>query len=177
MGRKYGLNFRLVERNDAAFIVSLRTNERLGRFLHPTSNDVSQQAAWIDKYKEREKTGTDYYYIFENDNGVPLGVSRLYDICENDYTVGSWIFSAKAPFGSAIIGDIIVREIGFTELKKSKCLFDVRKGNTNVIKYHIRYKPTKRGEDDLNYYYEIDQETFNIGKRIYLNLLQIGGNN
>jgi hypothetical protein len=55
--------------------------------------------------------------------------------------------------GTAILGDIIVREIGFNELKKLKCLFDVRKGNTNVIKYHARYNPEKIGEDELNYYY------------------------
>lgn len=173
MRRKYGLYFRLVEKEDSEFIIGLRTIDKLARFLHPTSKDVSQQIAWIKKYKEREKAGTDYYYIFINEKGIKLGVSRLYDIQNNDFTVGSWIFSPTAPFGSSILGDIIAREIGFTELKKTKCLFDVRKENINVIKYHKKYNPTKIGEDELNYYYEINQEAFDKGKRIYLYLLHI----
>lgn len=174
MKAKYGLFFRLVEKEDAEFIVRLRTIERLARFLHPTSNDISRQITWIEKYKERENAGTDYYYIFESEK-IKIGVSRLYDIHDNEFTAGSWIFSPTAPFGSSILGDITSREIGFSELGKSKCLFDVRKGNRNVINYHARYNPTKIGEDETNYYYEIDQKTFDKGKRVYLRLLHIPG--
>ena len=173
MRNKYGLHFRLVEKDDAEFIVKLRTTERLARFLHPTSNDISQQKVWIDKYKKREIAGTDYYYIFENEKNNKIGVSRLYDIKNGSFTVGSWIFSPTAPFGASILGDIIVREIGFIELDKPKCLFDVRKGNVNVINYHKRYSPVMIGEDEENYYFEIDKKTFDEGKRIYLRLLHI----
>ena len=169
--KKYGLFFRLVEKEDAEFIIELRTIDKLARFLHPTSKDISHQIAWIEKYKDREKAGTDYYYMFENEQKERIGVSRLYDIHEEDFTVGSWIFSPSATFGFSILGDIIAREIGFSDLGKQKCLFDVRKGNINVINYHKRYNPTKIGEDELNYYYEINQETFDKGKRIYLHLL------
>ena len=61
---KYGLHVRLVNEDDAAFIVKLRTDERLGQFIHATSPDVEQQKAWIRKYKEREAEGLEYYFIF-----------------------------------------------------------------------------------------------------------------
>jgi hypothetical protein len=173
MGREYGLNFRLVEEKDAQFIVELRTMEKQARYLHPISNDLSEQIEWIKKYKDREKEGCEYYYVFEDNVDKKLGVSRLYDIHGHDFTVGSWIFRQDALFGAAILGDIIVREIGFTVLKKQECLFDVRKGNTHVIKYHMRYNPVKIGEDELNYYFKINQESFENGKMFYFKLLGI----
>ena len=60
---KYGLKARLVEEQDAAFILSLRTDPKLSRFLHPTENDEEKQRAYIRGYKEREKQGKDYYFI------------------------------------------------------------------------------------------------------------------
>ena len=38
---KYGLHVRLVNEDDAEFIVSLRTDPKLSRFIHDTGNDVS----------------------------------------------------------------------------------------------------------------------------------------
>jgi hypothetical protein len=35
----------------------------------------------------------------------------------------------------------------------------------------MRYNPAKIGEDELNYYFEINQETFDSGKLHYLKLL------
>jgi hypothetical protein len=99
-----------------------------------------------------------------------LHVESGYDITDKTFIFGSWIFSPDAFLGSAILGDIIVREMGFERLKKEKCLFDVRKGNNQVIQYHLSYKPTKINEDELNYYYEIDQNRFNLGKARYLKM-------
>ncbi|GHV45556.1 hypothetical protein AGMMS49546_31630 [Spirochaetia bacterium] len=149
MGEKYGLNFRLVEEKDADFIVKLRTDERLARYLHPTDNNISKQKEWVQKYKQREKDGLDFYYIFEDLKNQQLGLSRIYDVQKQSFTVGSWIFSPNAPLGTSILGDIIVKEIGFENLGIGKCLFDVRKGNIHVLKYHMTYHPTKINEDDL----------------------------
>jgi len=167
----YGLNYRLVEEQDAEFIVGLRTNGKLARFLHPTDNDVSKQIEWIRNYKKREKDGFDYYYIFEDSLNQRLGVSRIYDIHENDFTIGSWIFRPDAIFGTPILGDIIVKEIGFGKLGINTCLFDVRKENIHVIKYHMTYNPTKISEDELNNYYKIDRDAFDRGKERYLKIL------
>lgn len=172
MERKYGLNFRLINEKDAEFMVGLRAIEKLSRFLPPTSSDVSRQVEWIRNYKQREKAGLEYYYIFEDDLNNKLGLSRIYAIHALDFTVGGWIFRPDALLGSAILGDIIVREIGFTVLKKTKCLFEVHKGNVHVIRYHMKYNPKNIGEDKENYYFEIDQERFDQGKMIYLKLLQ-----
>ncbi len=54
---KYGIDVRFVEESDAEFILSLRTDPKLSRYLHATDNDVEKQRQWIRKYKEREAHG------------------------------------------------------------------------------------------------------------------------
>ena len=61
---KYGLHARMVREDDAAFILSLRTDPKLSRFIHPTENDEEKQRAYLQGYKERELAGKDYYFIF-----------------------------------------------------------------------------------------------------------------
>jgi hypothetical protein len=78
LGKKYGLNYRLIEEEDAEFIVKLRTNEKLSRFLNQTSNDIFKQIEWMGSYKRREQEGIDFYYIFIDNSGNKLGLSRLY---------------------------------------------------------------------------------------------------
>jgi hypothetical protein len=171
MERLYGLNYRLVDETDSEFIVSLRAMEKLSRFLHPTESNVNNQIEWIREYKRREADGLDYYYIFEDDLQRRLGLSRIYNIHDDDVTIGSWIFRPDAFLGTSILGDIIVKEIAFRDLKKNTCLFDVRKGNIHVINYHMTYHPKRIGEDDLNYYFELDRQSFDQGKKRYLKLL------
>ena len=94
---KYGLQLRFVNEDDAEFIIKLRTDPKLGKFIHSTSSDIEEQKKWIRAYKKREQAGTDYYFIFFKD-GVPVGLNRLYWIKEDSYTSGSWVFSPDAPF-------------------------------------------------------------------------------
>lgn len=157
---RYGVNMRLVEPDDAAFILSLRTDEKLGRFLSPTHHDVGRQTAWLEEYKERESRGQEYYFIAVGENGERYGTTRLYDFEEEKFTTGSWLFSRNTPLGVAIKADIIGREIAFENLGFEVCKFDVRKDNKSVIKYHKAFKPTIVGEDDDIIYFELDKPSF-----------------
>ena len=53
----YGVKVRLATEQDAPFILSLRTDKRLSRFLHKTDNDLVKQLEWMKAYKERERKG------------------------------------------------------------------------------------------------------------------------
>lgn len=116
---KYGLHARLVREDDAAFILSLRTDPKLSRFIHPTENDEEKQRAYIRGYKEREKQGVDYYFLFFLlDN--PVGLARIYNVQETTFTFGSWLFKEGLPYWVSIAGAIIAREFAFEELGKEK---------------------------------------------------------
>jgi hypothetical protein len=79
---RYGLQVRLVNEGDAEFIVALRTDPRLSRYIHETSPSIEAQKEWIGNYKKREAQGLDYYFMFSV-NGLRQGVARIYDITED----------------------------------------------------------------------------------------------
>lgn len=113
---RYGLHVRLVREEDAEFIVRLRTNEKLSRFIHATDADVESQIKWIKLYKDREQIGSEYYLLFKNNIGVSQGVYRIYNR-HNDWCVtGSWIFKLDAEKTAALKAMIITHEIVFDVL-------------------------------------------------------------
>jgi len=169
---RYGIKLRFVEVEDAEFILSLRNDERLGKFLSKTSNDLSDQVNWIKKYKEREKLGEEFYFVVEDLAGIKYGVTRISELKEGSaFELGSWLFSRASPSGMAIKADIIAKEIGFDQLGFNLCKFNVRKENTSVLNYHLRYMPIKVDETDLDTFFNLSKENFNNGKKRFLKFL------
>jgi hypothetical protein len=156
---KYNITMQLVEEQDAQFIVDLRTDER-NRHISKTDPDTSKQVEWIKRYKIREETKVEYYFIVKDSNGIPWGTTRLYNFEENKFEVGSWVFLINAPNHIAIKSDILAREIAFETLGFDICKFEVRKDNKKVLRYHHGYKPNVVAEDDLNFYFELDKLSF-----------------
>lgn len=158
--RKYGLFIRLVNETDASFILKLRTNSTRNQYIHSINNDIELQVQWLRNYKEREKMVKEFYFLVCNEHLVPQGTTRIYNFSDDTFETGSWVFMSDVPFGMAILGDIIGREVAFENLGFSKCKFEVRKANKSVLNYHYKYEPKLVGEDDLNFYFELDKERF-----------------
>jgi len=159
---RYGLQVRLVEEEDAEFIVSLRTDPRLSRYIHETSPDIEAQKQWIRNYKKREAEGLDYYFIFLVNN-IRQGVARIYDITEDSFKHGSWIFSPDAFLGASVLGNIISSEIGFEFLDKKVIYSDARRDN-NTHRFVQSFHPEIIKTDEENIYYKVLPEGFNQGK-------------
>lgn len=160
-------SFRLVEAQDAEFILSLRNNKQKNKHLSPVKNSVESQRNWIIEYKEREHSKQEYYYVINNPEAEDLGVVRLYDFKNNSFCWGSWILKPEAPSYTAIESALLVYEIAFNQIGFSQSHFDVRKENTKVIKFHQRFGASIIKEDQLNYYFIIDKNTYNISKSKY----------
>ncbi len=169
---KYEITLELVSLQDAPFIVKLRTDPSTNTFISPTSDNIEIQKEWIERYKERENKNQEFYFITYDKSGNKWGTTRLYNFREDKFELGSWIFLKDSPFGVAIKADILTREIAFEELKFKTCCFEVRKGNLSVTKYHKTYGPTIIGEDDLNYYFELTKDNFNLNKNKILKLFK-----
>lgn len=172
--RLRNFKMRMVEEEDAEFIVALRTNENLAKHLHNTSPDIETQKAWIRAYKEREREQEEFYFIAEAYNGERLGLNRLYNFEGDTFELGSWIFKRGLPESTPIIADIATRDFAFEQLRFNKCKFNVRKANTSVIRYHQLFKPRLVKEDDLNNYYELDFDTYSFYKQKLLKLIKYG---
>lgn len=161
----YGLHFRFVQEEDAGFILRLRTNEKLSRYIHATDNDLENQKSWIRTYKEREKAGTDYYFIFFK-NDIPVGLNRLYCIKEDTYTSGSWVFDPSAPLECSVASALIVRRIAFEMLgMKEENAFDgCHEDNVKVLKFNkmLGLEITGKIQDEKGMYYteKLTKENF-----------------
>lgn len=84
-----GPAFRLrpVDDADAAFIVGLRGDAALNRYLHPGAATVAEQLAWQAEYYERSG---DFYFVVERPaRALPEGLVALYDI-DDVRGMGEW---------------------------------------------------------------------------------------
>ena len=89
---KYGLRVRLATEDDTEYILSLRANKELTKFIHQTDNDAQKHLEWFKNYRIREAEGRDYYFIYFKDY-KPVGLNRIYNVFEYYGTIGSWLCS------------------------------------------------------------------------------------
>ncbi|WP_321518076.1 hypothetical protein [uncultured Bacteroides sp.] len=169
---KYGLHVRLVDENDAEFILKLRTDSKLSRFINSTIDNLEKQKEWIKKYKEKEREGKEYYFIYYYDN-KPVGLNRIYDIHETDATGGSWVCKPGLPIELPVLILIIVREIIFEMLDLCYDRYDIRKKNLKVLWINKLFDPAKVRETELDYFFELPKETFELKKEYLLDLLNV----
>lgn len=171
--KKFGLTFNLVTEDDVDFILELRTSERAAN-ISKTSSDREAQVEWIKAYQFRESKGLEYYFVATNDHGKKLGLNRLYHIDADTFTLGSWLYRSDIHFSYAILGDLAAKDFGFNVLKLKECLFDVRKANRTVLKYHLKFLPVKLKEDELDIYFSLDYQNYSNQKNKLLSLLTHG---
>lgn len=170
---KYSI--RLIEEVDADFIVSLRNNPKLNRYLNTTSSNIEEQIKWIKNYKIKEKKQEELYFIiFEN--GIKKGLYRLYKINNVSFTIGSWLFETCDNSILPIMVDLLISDFGFYYLKKNVLLFDVRKDNKKVIRYHSLKTPLQYYEDELDNYYLITFDNWEKAKENVISYFNIDMN-
>lgn len=139
-GEKYGLQYRFVNECDAEFVYALRSDKTLSKYIHDIEGDVENQREWIRKYKEKEKKGAEYYFIFFKD-GHPIGLFRLYSFKGTTFTSGSWVMVPNSPLESVVAIPLICREIAFEELgMEFEDNYDAcHVNNKKVIKFNILF--------------------------------------
>jgi len=168
---RYDIILRLVDIDDADFVLSLRSNPKLNRYISATSNALADQIEWIRNYKEREKAGVEYYFITTGPRGERWGTTRITDIQSDSFELGSWVFTKEASPGASVKAEILTKEIGFDEMGLEYCTFNVRKDNTKVLKYHSRFNPKLVREDEKNFYFQLKKEDFYLNKQKLINLI------
>lgn len=152
------VRLRLVEENDAEFILSLRLNEKYNKFLSLVSSEIEDQKKWIQQYKNEEKTRKQFYFIIERiDNNNPCGTVRIYNLSQDSFSWGSWILNENKTKYAALESAFLVYKFGFDELGYKKSHFDVRKENIKVIGFHEKMGAKKTHEDQENFYFEIQE--------------------
>lgn len=152
------VTFRLVRREDAPFILSLRADPRLNEHLSSVDQDVNKQEAWIESYMRRENQGEEFYFVILR-HGDPVGTIRLYDIKGDSFCWGSWIIAPGTSPSVALRSAAMIYDLGFNSLGFHFSHFDVRKGNLSVNRFHQRTGARVTSQDGENFYYLIDKNT------------------
>lgn len=153
------IQLRAATLNDAEFILSLRLDPSLNKYLHATDSSVESQKKWMMEQKTKEG---DYYFVIESKEGAPLGVVGVYDIVDKTFNWGRWIVKKDAPMYTGIESTILIYYFAFYILNLDTALSDVRVDNKNVIKFHVSYGGKIYKETDLDIYYEFLKESFPI---------------
>jgi len=172
--KQYGIIQRFVNETDAQFILSLRLDDKLSRFLSPTQNDITVQTAWIREYKKRELVGTEFYFITVDEAGERYGVNRLYNFDNDSFEVGSWLFKNGSPSSFSILSDLATRDYGFYTLGFKFCRFEVKKNNIAVLNYHKKFQPEITGEDEQTIFFRLSIDSYEIFKNKLLKIYNYG---
>lgn len=154
------INLRLVEIEDANFLLSLRLDPNKSRHISQVDGDLEKQVKWLTGYKRREGLNREYYFIIEDKNKNQFGCVRLYDFIEDSFCWGSWILKDGSPSHMAVESALQVYEFAFCNLKFNKSHFDVRKENASVVAFHERFGAKKIADDTLNYYFTYSKDDY-----------------
>lgn len=130
----FAYRLRPIAEEDAELVVSLRSDARLGRYLHQGADDVSSQREWFARYFERPG---DYYFVVERlGGGVPEGVISLYDVDDTERTGewGRWILRHGSL--AAVESAYLVYRIAFDVLGLDSVFCRTVAENEKVVSFH-----------------------------------------
>lgn len=122
---------------DASFIVALRTDPVLNRFVHEISPRVEDQVAWLERYFGR---ADDYYFIVENIQSLePQGTIGLYnvDFKQNCAEWGRWIL--KRGSMAALESAWLIYEAAFSKLSFAELCSRTLADNHPVVSFHDNF--------------------------------------
>jgi len=164
------LVFKDAQKEDAAFIIELRTDSKKAAHLSKTSNDLKQQEVWLEKYGN--DSGQVYFIIF-NKQDERVGTVRLYDITVDSFCWGSWILKNGTPSSYSIESAILVYHFALN-LGFEKAHFEVRKSNESVWKFHERFGANKVKETSDDFIYNISLQAIKRSLEKYKKYLPNG---
>ena len=168
---RYGVHVRLADISDAAFILSLRS-ENLSGVLHTLGNTLEKQVSWMEEYKRRESLGKEYYFVYDV-NEIPFGLNRIYNITEDKAITGSWVTKPGTETKHAIASLLIEKDIYFELLDFEINTFDVRKANKQVIRLHKWMGAIITHEDEECYYWALTRNNYKIAKEKIVKMFDI----
>ena len=130
----YAFRLRPIADKDAAFVVELRSDPELNRYLHAGSNRVEDQLIWLAHYYEREDA---YYFVIERrTNGMSEGVIGLYDIdlANGSGEWGWWILRSSSL--AAVESAYLIYRTAFELLGLNSVYCRTVSDNDKVVSFH-----------------------------------------
>jgi len=174
------VNLREVEIKDCAFILKLRTNEKLSKYINQTSSDLQRQIDYINKYKSLEN---EWYFIIENKKEEPLGTIRIYPYPDypkypeyseaGNLGTGSWLMKDGSSPLESIESDYLVKEFFFNVLNINFTPMEINKENKTVIVFQNKWGNKMIGDIGHSYTFRLYKDDY-LKNKSYFNKFLYG---
>jgi RimJ/RimL family protein N-acetyltransferase len=163
------VDLREIANSDAEFILSLRSDPELGKYLSVTDLSIEQQLNWIQQYHEKNVPHKqEWYFIVQNKNSEPVGTIRIYDIQNDNFCWGSWIILPNARHYATLESIVLLYDYAFLTLGFNKTHFDARIANQKAVNFYLRFGAKIVKQDDLNYYFSFEKQDYMNQRESYL---------
>lgn len=169
------ITLRLIGPDDAGFLFGLRRDPDLSRHLSPVAGTVEDQRRWIESYRERERAGTEAYYIVETLSGTRCGTIRLYGVGEHEFTWGSFILDGNKPAKAALEVTVRSLDLGFGHFGCDVAMIDVKHDNRRALEFYRRFGMETYDEDDDLVYLRYTKQAFEKRRDEYLEIVKDAG--
>ena len=157
------LELKLISEEDAKFVLDLRRDPKKSIYISETSSKLSDQ---VDFIKNISKNPSEKYFIVSDKARNKIGTIRIYNLGQDFFTWGSWVFRDGIPIMYAIEAALIIYKISL-KYELGRAVFDVRKENISVLNFHANFGAKKLGEDNLNVFFEVTPELIKQGLNKY----------
>ncbi len=158
-----------VEKSDAEFILNLRLDNTLNKYISKVENSLEKQISYLEQYKVKDN---EWYFIIQSKNGEHYGTVRIYDIIDKSFSWGSWILKKDTPINVSIESALLIYEYGFNILGFEKSHFQVFKENKSVVRFHKNFGAVITKESDDEYFFEILKEQYFETKKKYAKYIE-----
>lgn len=154
------INLRISKESDAEFILDLRLNPLLNKFIGETDPDVENQRTWI---RNSFNKTTDFNFIIEDKNANRIGTVAIYDIDykERKAEWGRWIMIPGTSLSSPIETPALLLNFAFKELKLNFLYGGANNLNKVVVDFHKLYADIS-SEDESYTYFTFEEKNLKI---------------
>lgn len=152
------IDLRPVVKNDASFILELRLDPYLRRFIHDTEPYMEKQIEWLVKHAQEHN---DYYFILENKSGKNSGTIAVYgiDAQKKKGEWGRWLIRPGQPVWVAIESMLMIYHFSFFFLNLETLINGTQNENKHVIFFHKQYANILRETEKETWFY-VNKEDF-----------------
>ncbi len=161
------INLRVANELDAEFILQLRLDPNLNKFIGKTDPDIENQKNWIKSSFENEN---DFHFIIEDKNGNPYGTIALYNI---DYEKGQaewgrWIIKPNSEPFFSIESNGLAFYVAFRKLGLNKLIGGANIENKKVVNFHKMYV-TVSSIDEQHIWFYVNESNYLKYMKIFKN--------
>ncbi|MBE0601199.1 MAG: GNAT family N-acetyltransferase, partial [Firmicutes bacterium] len=146
------------DEDDSAFIIRLRNDEKISRFLPKIPEDLHGQKKWIREQRTRDD---DYYFvILDNVNQERIGTLSIYEIRGDEAETGR-----AASYGTAMQNTeamLLLYDFAFTVLRLKQTRVEIIRGNDNAIEFNrkLGYQPFPEGDTQRMLCYTLQRDAY-----------------